>query len=821
MGAKDLRRGRAARRRNWLESTVSGVVLATAAIIYAGPVAAQQPHQTPAVSEQTIAFDIPAQDLNAALLTFTNRAGLQVFYDVNLVKGLRSSALKGSFTPAQGLTQLLAGSGMTYRFTGANTVSLEKLPQPAAAAPRVIQLGPVRVEGDSRDILTPKTDSAATDQSHSYAARAATVAGKTAESLRDIPQSVSVITRQQMDDMNAVTVEQVLRQATGITSTPLSPEAGFFYIRGYPAEVQYDGVPSNGGISNVDQFDSAIYDRIEVLRGPAGLLQGAGSNPGGTINLVRKRPHETFGWAGSLMGGSWNNFHGDLDVTGPLNQTGTIRGRVVVSGDDRDFFVDDMHDRRATEYAILEFDLSEKTTLTISGTNEDRRLTGLNFGQSVYNNGQFLNAPRSTYFGVKGTQYYVHEQEAYTSLDHDFGGGWAGRASFAYRNADTHGQSNSLYGPVNLDNSGATLDLAAGPADLQTFTYDTNVLGPINLFGRTHTLLFGANYAYYDYSYFGGDTFYSLANIYNITSPLQSVPLSYGSDSRTVQYGVYGQARISIADPLTVVAGVRLTNYRSKSRSGYPNYGEWDHDPDVNGHFNPTIGIIYDLTHEISLYGSYATIFAPQSGQLVFGGGSVKPRTGDQYEIGAKGTFFNGALNASAALFNLTDRNRAVADPEHGGTIDYYVAAGKVRSRGAEVEVSGEPLPGWNVFAGYTYLETKYLEDPNNLGKTFDREEPRHSFKAWTSYRFGDVDQPGFQVGGGVRVMSETTRGGPWQSAYAVADAQIGYRLNRQWSATLTANNIFDKKYYIRVPSSFFGNYGDPRSFTVTLRKSF
>ncbi|MAM75878.1 MAG: TonB-dependent siderophore receptor [Tistrella sp.] len=761
-------------------------------------------------------FDIPALPLNEALRLFMQQSGIQISYASGDGANVRASAVKGDLAPAAALSQLLTGTGLTYRFTAPTSAILE--PAPTADA-GTVQLGPVRVGADeqvSGAIPTPKTDRAATDRSHSYAARAATVAGKTAQGLREIPQSVTVVTRQQMDDRNAFSLEDALRTTPGVTALPYNQGASFFYVRGHSSEVQYDGLPSNFGVSTAPQFDMVLYDRVEVLRGPSGLLQGAGE-PAGTVNLVRKRPHDTFGWAASLSGGSWNNFHGDLDVTGPLNNAGSIRGRFVASGQDRGSFIDKNHDQHGMIYGVVEADLDESTTFTLSGAAQNMKLNPFDYGAGIYSNGTFLNAPRSSFFGADWSKSNRNIRQLFSSIEHNISDNWKIKASADYRHITIKTHYAFENGYINLDNS-APFAVRNQYQKLDTFQADINLTGDVQAFGRQHKLLIGANYAYLDNLNLLGGTTITVPNVFDYTIPEQSFAYDDYYGARSWQYGVYAQARISIADPLTLLVGGRVTSYGSKERAGTPDNRSFTKDPSVNGHFTPSVGLIWDVNRQFTLYGSYASTFTAQTTSITSSGQAVNPRTGDQFEVGAKGTFLNGALNASAALFHIIDHNRAVTDPDNP---DYYVAAGKVRSQGAEIEINGEPLPGWSVMAGYTYLETKYLDDPNSLGQVYDLQEPKHNFKLWTTYRIGEIDQPGFQIGGGIRALSKTSRGGPFQPAYAVVDAQIGYRLNGQWSATLTVNNLLDKTYYIRVPARFYGLYGDPRNFTVTLRKSF
>jgi len=803
---------------------VRGRTLRISAILLAA-VSSSAMITSPAHSQATVPtttaeadFAIPPQPLVDALNAFSQATGIQAIYPTAAGSGISSPGVRGRMSAGAALSQLLAGTGLTFKFTGPQAITLEPAPQDASGA---IQLGPVRVEGSDlaaggSGYPVPRTDRAATDRSRSYRARAATVVGKIAQDLRAIPQSVTVVTRQRMDDQNIVSLEDALRQTTGVTAVTYNAVTSYFQVRGYPAEIQFDGIPSeSASIQYAPQFDMAMYDRVEVLRGPSGLLQGQGS-PAGTINLVRKRPHDTFGWAASLMGGSWNNFHGDIDITGPIDKAGALRARFVAAGEDRDYFTDKEHEKHGLLYGILEYDLTPSTTLTVSGAYEHQRAGPFSFGQSVYANGQFLDAPRSAFFGVDWSRLSWITREAYASLDQDFGGGWAAKASLNYRWGNQDYVYGYLNGPVTLTN-GSRYVLQANRFENEAFGADTYIGGPVDLLGRTHHLLFGANYSWRVSTGGNGNIATTVPDIYEIKISERPVPVTNRSNPHIEQYGLYAQARVSLLDPLTIVLGGRLTNYSSKTRSGLVTYSAYRDTGDITGHFTPSAGIVFDITKNVTFYGSYASIFSSQN-NMTFEGDLLRPRTGKQFEVGAKASLLDDTLNVSGALFNVVDNGRAFTDPLHP---NFYIAAGKVRSRGAEAEISGEPLPGWSVFAGYTYLQTKFLKDPTNQGAIFDLEEPRHTLKLWNTYRIGELDQPGFQLGAGVRVMSKTTRGGPVQGAYAVVDAQVGYRLNDQWSATLSINNLLDKTYYTRVPSALFGFYGAPRNFTLTLRKGF
>ena len=256
-------------------------------------------------------FQIAAQPLTEAIMQFGRQSGMQVSADTTLVSGKTSAAVSGNHAPAEALSMLLAGTGLTFRFTSRTTAVLEAAPRASSDA---VQLGPVKVEGAQGAGVFASSDPGQTERSGSYAPARITL-GKSAQSLREIPQSVSVITRDRMNDQNLTTVTEALDQITGVRSFGYERQEQFL-IRGYAANAQYNGVPQQEGSdkasSNTD--DLAFFDRIEVLRGPSGLLTGSGE-PGGTINYVRKRPTSELAISGLASVGSWDRYRGELDGT--------------------------------------------------------------------------------------------------------------------------------------------------------------------------------------------------------------------------------------------------------------------------------------------------------------------------------------------------------------------------------------------------------------------------------------------------------------------------------------------------------------------------
>lgn len=684
--------------------------------------------------------------------------------------------------------------------------------------------------GQSGEILPAVTvagnagDDATTEGSGTYAARQVTIAGKVAVPIKEVPASVSVLTREQMNDQNVSTIQDALRYVTGVTSVNYGDGTAYFRSRGSQIGIEFDGVSIVSGLQYQTQFDMAMYDRVEVLRGAAGALDGIGE-PGGVANLVRKRPQDEFHVATETQVDSFGSVRQMVDVTGPLNKDGTVRGRAVLVGSDGLQSVDHTRDKEVLAYGAIDWDITPRTTLSLSGGYQVSPTSGLDYGAGgVLNDDQtaLLGRVPSSYsqnFSPSWNYSYTSIQEFNGNLEHRFENGWKASTTLFYR----HELLKSYYA---YSGPGATADGLSYYGDQrQRNTYDwfgadTHVSGPIELFGQNHTLTVGANYSVMsstaqsgfvsvDGPYDGGQ--FSLYDPNAV--PAVDVPFTYGTNERTVQYGIYAQARIHLAKPLALVLGGREAFLQDRTQSTLPDVTGWTTNAQINHRFLPSAALVWDVVPSITAYASYARFLDAQT-DTTYSGEGLPPRSGEQYEVGVKGSFLGGKLNANAALFRINDNNRAVSDPEHEY---YYLAAGKARDQGFELEVTGQPMPDWNVYAGYTYLDEHYENDAPDLT---DGEDPRHLFKLWTNYRFTQGLLRGFNVGGGMLAQTRISRGVE-QGAYAIFNAQVGYRFNKHVEASLQLNNIFNRGYYIRPPGEFYSVFGDKRNVMLTVRSDF
>lgn len=766
-------------------------------------------------------LSIPAQPLDKALTELAARTGLLIGVDSSLLAGRQAPAIDGRYTPTAALDKLLEGSGLEAVSQGGNEYSLRKLP----LRPGETHLAPVTVNaGALRDVTSEGTGS--------YAARGATLF-KGAQSLKEIPQSVTVITRQRMDDQNLTTVEQVMEQSMGVSKSFANMGMHGYNARGFSLIPQLDGSRSGGTMGTVGSADLSMFDRVEILRGAAGLLAGSGT-PGGVVNYVRKRPLPERQVSVGLQAGSWSNYRAEVDASSPLDASGSLRGRIVVSHVDRDFFYRKTHEEQPFVYGVLEYDLSPTTRLTAGVDYKHWRRDGADWkgGLPVSTDGSDLRLPRSTSLGPAWAYSETETKGAFLEATHDFNDRWSGRISANW--GDRVWEVYSVYrsgqvDPVTLQ--GAVLQPAYQYAIGENRSVDASVTGLFSLLGREHKVVLGTSR---DEQTLGSRSDWPSGQNWPIdfNDPHQSTwakpNLGRGTlgKNKEINQGLYGNVHWQLSDPLKLVLGGRLSWYEYKgSTSGYKQTRE----------VTPYAGLLYDLNREWTAYASYADIFQPQSSNYTSAGKPLDPAIGSNYEVGVKGELLGGKLNTALALFYISQDNRAQIDPAFptgcpaapNATSPCYINAGEVESKGIDAEINGELAPGLQAWAGYTYNRQIYVKDRDrngnptaNEGQQFNSSTPRHIFHAGASYRLpGDLSQ--WLLGGSVnaRSMTGTSWGGPWreQRGYAVWNAFARYQVNNQWTLGLNVNNVFDRTYY-QGPEQVV--YGEPRSFMLSLRGS-
>ncbi len=766
-------------------------------------------------------YAIAPGPLAQVLSRFAAEAGVALSFDPELVGQQHSHGIQGVYSVQEGLGHLLQGTHLVPEPKGHRSYVLVRRTAPQVP---VQSLPAVKVV----DAMEPGALNPSTDGSGSYVVKAVTI-GKVPLALREIPQSVSVVTRQQLDDQNLDTVDQALRQVTGVTTSLYGDTTAGFMARGYGLETQYDSVPASVGLHMTPQFDLAMYDRIEVLRGPSGLFQGSGA-PSGSVNFVRKRPVKEFGGSASVSVGRFDRYQLTADVGGKLNEAGTVRGRAVVSSQDKGSPNQVQRNEQTMAYVALDADVTPSTTVMVSASRQEKEVQRFMGIPTRTSTGLPMASSPTTFVGAQGGHSSYPMQEVLAELNHRWADtGWSMRA--AVRNKRV--TSDLLYGYVSSgvnDADRSSVTLARSYYEETSEGADLSFSGPFTLFGRQHAAVFGYNRDHYLYQ--GGGVTQTLSNqpLSQTQYNLDGVPAIATNRARKLnQSGAYGSVRLQLSDPLTLVLGLRVSDYAYETRTLTPTPTAWRRWERADGKATPYAGLVWQMSAEHSAYVSYSDSFIPQDAFDT--NGRLPARVGWQIETGVKSAWLGGKLNTTAAVFRIRQKNRAIADNVNtgcdGAGFTCYTAAGLVQSQGIELEAIGRMAPGWDVSAGYTYNTNEYLRDAtaSNIGKPFSTTTPRHMFKLWSNYRLGG-EWHRWSMGGGLQAQSETTQAIASktlrQGSYGVVGLQMGYRVADATTLTLTVNNLFDRRYYERLGNQWGYTYwGDPRSVTVTLRTLF
>ncbi|ENC9786213.1 TPA: Fe(3+)-pyochelin receptor FptA [Pseudomonas aeruginosa] len=654
-----------------------------------------------------------------------------------------------------------------------------------------------------------------------------TTLGKVPLKPRELPQSASVIDHERLEQQNLFSLDEAMQQATGVTVQPFQLLTTAYYVRGFKVDsFELDGVPALLGNTASSPQDMAIYERVEILRGSNGLLHGTG-NPAATVNLVRKRPQREFAASTTLSAGRWDRYRAEVDVGGPLSASGNVRGRAVAAYEDRDYFYDVADQGTRLLYGVTEFDLSPDTLLTVGAQYQHIDSITNMAGVPMAKDGSNLGLSRDTYLDVDWDRFKWDTYRAFGSLEQQLGGGWKGKVSAEYQEADSRLRYAGSFGAIDpqTGDGGQLMGAAYKFKSIQR-SLDANLNGPVRLFGLTHELLGGVTYAQ-------GETRQDTARFLNLPSTPVNVyrwdphgvprpqigQYTSPGTTTTTQKGLYALGRIKLAEPLTLVVGGRES--------------WWDQDTPATRfkpgrQFTPYGGLIWDFARDWSWYVSYAEVYQPQADRQTWNSEPLSPVEGKTYETGIKGELADGRLNLSLAAFRIDLENNPQEDPDHPGPPNnpFYISGGKVRSQGFELEGTGYLTPYWSLSAGYTYTSTEYLKDSqNDSGTRYSTFTPRHLLRLWSNYDLPWQDRR-WSVGGGLQAQSDYSvdyRGVSMrQGGYALVNMRLGYKIDEHWTAAVNVNNLFDRTYYQSLSNPNWNNrYGEPRSFNVSLRGAF
>jgi len=637
--------------------------------------------------------------------------------------------------------------------------------------------------------------------------------------VKETPQAISAVTHQQIEDFGLNTINDVLNFTPSVNVEQTETDRTYYTSRGFSItnfQVDSLAIPTSFDYPVVfGDVDTAMYDRIEVLRGANGLIAGTG-NPAATVNYVRKRPTTDF--QGSVKGtlGSWDRGRFEGDVSGSLNEAETVRGRLVAAYEDKNSYLDRYSKKRELVYGVVDFQLSDTTMLTLGHSYQKDDPQGVLWGALplVDSDGNKVDYNRSASTSQDWTYWTNETHDSFIELKSDYANGWQTTAQLTRVETQSRSKLFYIYGtPDPTDGSGLAAYTGKYNIDSTNYVADAYASGPFALAGREHELVFGGQWVKSDKEYDGIDGPFGMTNLTEVLTGSYAEPV-FGAnvdqgDINAKQRSVYSSAKFSMTDDLNLILGTRYINYDAKDTT----YGinEERHASE----WIPYVGTVYALTDRLNAYASYTEIFQPQS-KVDINNKTLDPAEGETYEIGLKMDFNDQRALASLSLFKSEQNNVA----EVAGTVGsqtYYSSQDGVTAKGIELDVSGEVAPGLQLMGGYTYVD---IEDAE--GQRSQLYIPKQTFKLASTYQFRAA--PEWKVGANVRWQSdiEDSSVDVKQDAYSVWGAMASYQVSPQLKTVLNVYNIFDEKHY----TSFYGGYGQsyyaaPRSASLSLEYDF
>jgi iron complex outermembrane recepter protein len=840
-------------------------------------------------------YQIPAQSLNNALMRFAADSNLELVFTADQVRGMTANRLEGDMTAAQALTQLLQSSGMTYRYINAHSITLEQQPgsfRKTATTPENPEPQSSSGEGQIMPKVTVEADSAydpeyyADPYNKDYVIPNATAGTKTDTPIMETPLNVQVISKQVLKDQQVINLGQALKNVSGVTigsfgsrsfGNPSAPNQEII-LRGFSSETFFrNGFRLQEGSASREM---ANVESVEILKGPAAILYGL-VEPGGMVNVTTKQPLATPYYALNQQFGSYDLYRTTIDTTGPLTKNKDLLYRMNFSYENSASFRDFVFNDSLFLAPVLRWNISPKTQATLEMEYQHKKF-GADTGYVPIINNRILNVPIGRNYGESSPG---EQDTIFLGLDwlHQFNDDWAIKHRFSVNKVDSDVPFSS-YPSIHFGDPGI-LALYRNLPDFpnlridhpnrvyrqfyfnqkaNTDTYSTNLdlTGHFDTFGLNHTLLIGGDYYRIDQdsssandsglvAWFNGGPEASNIDLFNPVHPGRNPqvidPTTFsGSITKTDQYGLYIQDQIKLPYNLNVMGGIRYQYLHQTSANQDSSGAITQQDPTTQDAVTPRVGILWQPQSWLSLYANYAESFGANAGRAFVSTGinkSIDPSSATQYEGGIKTEFFGRRLRATLAYYDLTKTNIASSDPRHINDCNgpCQIAVGEVRSRGPELDITGEILPGWNMIATWANTDVR-ITKTNSENEPISGQDvgsrywgvPRNTASLFTTYEFQQDLLKGFKIGGGVNIQDSQlaccTKPLFKIAGFTTVDLLAAYTLDikdAKITAQLNVSNLLDKRYYTgaaidntgdaNAGIGMFANFGQPRTFMGSI----
>ena len=758
---------------------------------------------------------------------FAEQTGILLTYDAKLLEGKQSTGLKGSYNLNSGFITLLSKHNLQLQKTTTGYTIVAQAQQQTRDVGQLQTIDTMAQRSSKSDIsqlptITVNADASTTEGTGSYTTGKMRTATKLDLSIRETPQSVTVISNQLIEDKKLDDFDTLMKNVTGVrVEKGVLDSRSSYSLRGFNLDYyQMDGIPVAKNDLAMYNYNLDKFDRIEIVKGANGLTSGAG-NPGGAINMVRKHANsKVFTGDIDISAGTWDTYKIKTDLSTPLNEEGTIRGRLVASHKATDTFKDRVHNENDLIYAVLDADLTESTTISAGASYEKEDLDGdSNNLPAFYKDGTKTNFSRSKNYSPDWSSWDTERYSYFLDIKQRLANDILLNVVYTHNDIKTKDRFNgylTVWNGLNKDGSGLDYAWMHGPQKINEDNVDIFSSIPFKLGNKEHEIIAGFQYNKQDTKQtWKGDGEFSIENFFTQNGSELAKPVSTtsvpGFISESKQTAFYLTGKFEIIDELKLILGGRLTNYDFEEISSRFNQVT---KYDVNNEFTPFIGLTYDVNKNHSVYASYTDIFKPQSAKDK-NDKLLDPILGRNFEIGVKGEYFDQRLNAGLTVFRIEQDNVA----EDTGLINQagnsiYEAKDGVTSKGVELEVTGKLTDHWDLSAGFVNFEAK-----EESGEKFNTRAPRSNINIFTKYSIND-----FSIGAGVNWKSDTYVGSGSkkisQDAYSTVDLMASYNFSNNLTGQLNINNLFDKKYYSGYSANAYA-YAEPVNGMLSLKYKF
>ncbi|WP_198290231.1 TonB-dependent siderophore receptor [Methylosinus sp. LW4] len=804
--------------------------------------------------------------LTEALTAFADQNDLRLSYDARLTRGVKTHGLSGAFTTQDALRALLDGTALTYRFADNGRSVLITLAQADTGvrsdANGAEALPPIDVGAEAN---RPRDRGAAGGTGRgdptAYRIPDATTATKMSAPIMETPASIQVVPQQVLLDQQAASLAKAVENVSGVRTFDATYIGGNdqFQIRGFSTSYVYlDGLRLQAGLPGTSSL--ANVERVEVLKGPASILYGR-ADPGGIVNIVTKKPLATPQYSLSQSFGSYDSYRTTLDATGPLTKDDTLLYRVTAEMDHGGSFRETDFSRNYFISPVVRWNIDASTYLSVN-LQYNHQVIPFDAGHFAYTKydpfsllfgvGPAASLPRERTFNDRFSSSRVDVLKFGYEWSHKFDANWTLTNRFEGLEYEDH---TFLVVPVGFAAGSPTAlsRVAIENNDARhVITTNLDLTGKFDTFGIEHMALLGADYlsersfnSFFGASQIRQSSIDYLFPIHSFT-PTQTWMYNNFNAGQTSLYrnewfGVYAQDRLTLPHDFFFLAGVRYDR-------GHNHNNPFDGNPETLGNSServtPRFGLLWRPIPELSLYGSYLENFG-QAGGLSGPGGAARilpSESAQQWEVGVKTELFDKRLSATLAFYDLVKKNVAAPDPDPAlAAIGYRTALGEVRSRGIELDVAGEILPGWKVIGSYSYIDAAVVKDSgvvsDPLGNIVSAngyqgfvvpDISRHMGNLWTTYELQDGELRGLKLGGGVNGRTKAF-GDNLNSfhvpSYAIFSLLASYSWNiaqYRLTAQLNVENLADTRYYPTGNRGQFGvNVGAPRTLKGMIRVEF